>query len=305
MILKKEKLVGLLNEMYLKGSKNIQIRYANMNLCRVELGKKVTFQYFIDEKSYESPLDEMPTFQDFLLCFQASNVLKWNNQDEILKQLEKEVSRNTYHAEKKLYLSFDTCSLSHRDNNVIYSFLWSVKKFPGIVMSTGVKKELKDWDKKYKNTDELKTKVYSANRFVGQLMLDARRVKIGTSEYRRLSKSPYTIEVESDNGDENIIESLKKHQQEKNVEVMVLTEDTNFVEMARDEGVHSKLIIQQRKLPLRLECSWEKLCDWIYVAAIIFGAIKVGNAWIYGIWTGKEPKNWYNNELNVEFAKGD
>jgi hypothetical protein len=242
----------------------------------------------------------MPSYEDLKVCFYASNVLKWKNQEAVLKRLAKEVDRDMYKGDRKLYLSFDSCTLRHRSNAVIRNMLYSINKFVGIVLPSGVIDEVKSWDNKYKDVAELKQYVYDANKFLGQLNLNSRKTKIGYYEARSILKSSFARKIESEAGDEKIISSLKKFQKDNDADVLVFSEDANFVEMTQSEGIHSELIQQQKELPISIECTWEELRSLVYYAAVIFGAVKVNNRKILGIWPGKTPDEWYERKIDIE-----
>ena len=70
--------------------------------------------------------------------------------------------------------------------------------------------------------------------------------------------------------------------------------------MARDEKIHSELIIHQKKIPISFTCSWEKFRDLIYVMSVIFGVIKLDKTRIFGIWPGKTPDNWKESCVEVD-----
>lgn len=301
MILTKKKLIGLLNKDYLEGEKTLQVRYAGQTLFTATLSQNVLIRNMMEKERYrfEESLD-MPSYEDFMVTFWASNVLKWKNQEQILAKILEEANRHPFNAERKLYLSFDTCALRHRSNAVIRQFLNQNKLYIGVVMATGVKEELKGWDTKYKDVEELKKKVFGAQRFLGQPNLNARKTKIGYIEYRDIKNSTYATETETEPGDHNIIKALNKYKKEKDIDLMIISEDTGFQETAQDEKMVAPLVQQQKNMPTKLECTWEEFTDWIYTTAIIFGVIKIGKHHIYGIWAGKTRENWYEQEIDVE-----
>jgi hypothetical protein len=298
MKIKKEDLIGVFNEFVLDGKRTLNITYAGKTLFMASLDKNVKIRSIIRKEDFKK-IEEMPSYEDLKVCFYASNVLKWKNQEAILKKLAKEVDRDVYKGDRRIYLSFDSCALRHRSNNVIKNMLYNIKKFVGIVLPSGVIDEVKGWDNKYKDVSSLKEHVFDANKFLGQLTLNSRKTKIGYYEARSILKSSFSKKIESGTGDEEIISCLNKFQKENDADVLVFSEDANFVEIAQSEGVHALLIQQQKEIPITIECSWEELRSLIYYTAIIFGAIKINNKKVLGIWPGKTPDEWYDKKVEV------
>ncbi|MBU1005095.1 MAG: hypothetical protein KJ561_04665 [Nanoarchaeota archaeon] len=302
MKIKKEDLIGLFNELYLDNQKIINVKYAGKTIFMASLDKNVRVRSIIskDEVELLKQCDEMPSYEDFKVCFYTSNVLKWKNQEAVLKKVAKEINREPYKGDRKIYLSFDSCTLRHRSNAVIRQLLYNIHKFVGIVIPQGVIDEVKGWDNKYKEVEELSKHVYDARKFLGQLTLNSRKTKIGYYEARSILKSMYAVKIESEPKDEKILASLKKFQKDNDSDILILSEDANFVEMAQSDGIHSELIIQQKELPISVECTWGEFGSLIYYTAIIFGAIKVNHKKILGIWPGKTPDEWYEKVVDVD-----
>ncbi len=309
MILRKEDLIGIFNDFWLKDKKTFKISYAKKELFIVTLGESIKIRHIINKNDLDnfSKIDEIPDYDDLLLCFRCSNILKWANEEQILKILKEFIIRTKDSQERKICLSYDTCSLRHRDNRIIRDMTYKIKEknkhmnYPNIIIPEGINKELRKWDNKYKKPliDELKTYVPQAGSFLNQINLSSRRVKIGSLELKNMLKSPFSFRIESEIGDENIIDSLKRYRKEKDCDILAFSEDDNFVEMAKEEGIISQLIIHKRKLEHSFECSWQELADLIYICSIVFGAIKMDNKTIFGIWTGKKGDNWNNKEIEI------
>lgn len=173
----------------------------------------------------------------------------------------------------------------------------------GYAVVTGVRDELYDYggNEKIQNTHELEEELDSRfGRLYNQLKGSPREMKLGSLYYRDLNYELYTEEIRSDRGDANILAACEEFHDSKAYDLLMFSEDSEFIEQAQTRRVPSHLIEFQRTLPRRATVSWDDLAVTLYLQAILFGILDLPGVDVYGVWQGKKGQNWKDHELRLD-----
>lgn len=319
--MEKRMLGALLNELFIKGKRELKIIFPirgkglkPLGLYTVKLGERPEIETSgIDEyadihnglrgRIDERIMTEIPDHNDYRLVFQVSGVLKPDNFDTLDKTLQKEAGRDLLKGAKPLYLGFDTNTLRHRLPSILS------KVNCGYCLHSGILDELHPkWDRKMRQ-DKVnlmkRTLGKGFGEFFNQAPLNARKHRIGAVEYRKLMKRYHAEEIIGKRGDLDIIRGYSEFERERKVDLMLFSGDGNFVTAACDKRIKTVHIRQTYELPKKLEASWEEVTELLYFSALIYGTIKIGSITLYGIWCGKGPVDWDSESLKLTFEDRD
>jgi hypothetical protein len=167
----------------------------------------------------------------------------------------------------------------------------------GFVLSSGVKEEL-DWYYKHHDTRELTDAFGEAfERLTNQPAGKNRSGFLGLYEFRELMAQRQTDAVESETGDEAIVESYREYADTHRKDVLLFSNDTGFVERATDAGVKAQKVAFPPDVPSETTVQWETLCSLLYVLAVVFGVVELPKVTLYGVWNGKDGTHWEGREL--------
>jgi hypothetical protein len=302
--------VVLLNEFYLKGVYRLKVSSPLFGgvLYSFELKKEpVTNAMTLDQYSerYDSLClklepeiaEEIPEpSEDYIWIFQSSGVVKPENYSEIVMELEKAADRDLMRGDKPLYVGFDTNTLVRRFPEIMPQIRC------GFCLHSGILDELhpRFVEEKLRGFKADMLRKRGLNVF-NQPPMRARKFKVGAVEYRKLLRREHAEEIGDGAGDVNMIKDYQRFQKRRNVDVLLVSEDSNFVEIANDHKVKAVHMRQARDVPRRLSPSWRELVELLYTTAIAFGTIRMKSVLIHGIWSGKTWKDWNAERLRLEF----
>lgn len=138
--------------------------------------------------------------------------------------------------------------------------------------------------------------------FFNQLKLDCRLFRMGFVEYRKMSIREYFEELKGGRGDLQILEVLQKFSKERNVDLLVFSEDEAFTDRATALKLKGIRLDRQEEPPMSTEVDWEDVALLLYTAAITYGVIGITGkikAKIYGVWRGKKADHWNTESLKI------
>jgi hypothetical protein len=272
---------------------------------------------FLEKEDYDllrgrggSFVGEIPEYQDYFIMFLASGVLKPDRWDRISEKIIGYLRRNPLEGDRLVFFSFDTSALRRRyytlvSNLIAKSRVRGLVK-PGFVASLGVLRELSGFDNKYGDREvsdmcgTFGLSVEVLGEFSNQLKLGDRLQKVGFVEYRKMSKREYFEELEGEAGDKNIIESLEKFSKNRNVDVIVFSEDSKFVDEANAFKLKGVRLDRPKDLPETVKLQWEDVAQLLYTAAVFYGALEISKvAKIYGVWKGKKSEYWNLEQIKI------
>ncbi len=256
--------------------------------------------------------DEIPEYTDYVNMLLASGVIKPHKWEELSERIVKAVNRDPLSAERAVFLSFDTVALRRRYYTLVSNLL-AKTRLPGgarlkagFAAPLGVLRELVGLDSKYEKKEisemcgifGLSEEVLGE--FFNQLKLSERLQKVGYVEYRKMSKKEYVEELEGEAGDKNIIESLEKFSKRRNVDIMVFSEDSKFVEEAKAFTLKGIRLEHPKDFTKNLKVQWEDVAQLLYTAAVFYGVLEISpETKIYGIWKGKKDEHWNMEQLKI------
>lgn len=167
----------------------------------------------------------------------------------------------------------------------------------GYALSSGVKDEL-DWHYKNYETGQLEAAFGEEFAQVGdQPAGDNRRGFLGLYEFRdRLANRAVDI-VESDRGDEAIVDAYKAYDDGNRKRVLLFSNDHGFIEYAQDQGIWAHHVGFPIDLPRTATGSWEQVTDLLYVLTVLFGVLRLPKVTLYGVWEGKDGLEWQREQL--------
>lgn len=324
MILSRDHLMVLLNALYETGTRRIPLSHPCDDigeLLRFELGdpfqSPVRFTQSLGEYSdaretiqlqYPSEAyDDLPDESAFVRCLVASGVLDVQNRDEIEKYVRRHGYRDLEAGHAPLVIGIDANIMPWRIANVLDLDHQQGKpdeqsRSPtnGYALATGVKDEL-DWHFKQHQTPSLVAAFGEEfKRLDNQPAGDNREGFLGLYEYRRLTADRNIDILESGTGDEAIVEGYRRFEADSRKEVLLLSNDFGFIELAEDTGLLAQHIDFPRSLPNRSTGTWDDFGSLLYYFAIRFGVIRLPGVTVYGVWNGKDGRHWQKEELIID-----
>jgi rRNA-processing protein FCF1 len=169
----------------------------------------------------------------------------------------------------------------------------------GYALASGVKEEL-DWQYKQHHTRQV-TEAFGDEfeRLEDQPAGDRRAGFLGLHEYRRLRGNRRSEIVETDRGDEAIVDGYNRYQSDEHKKVLLFSNDRGFVEYATDVGVPAVHVEYPVGTPRKVTATWDEIRDTLYVLAIVFGVLKLPKVTLYGVWDEKTGHDWEHERIDV------
>jgi hypothetical protein len=137
----------------------------------------------------------------------------------------------------------------------------------------------------------------------------SRKFKMGFIEFKLMTTREYFEKADGETGDNSIISTLEEFSQNKKVDVMVFSEDSDFIEKAT---ARQQLMGERLDAPVNLSQSvageWEDICELLYAASIVYGNLQIKGAVktkISGIWSGKKGESWNEEAVMVRTENKD
>ncbi|MBS7250810.1 MAG: hypothetical protein KIH08_09530 [Candidatus Freyarchaeota archaeon] len=306
-----------------KDSFSVKSLLLNQELFWVKLGKShkdvsevgglLQYEdYEMLRNKYEKFSEEIPEYKEYVNMFLASGIIKPHKWDELSERIVNAVNRNPLSGAREVFLSFDTVALRRRYYTLISNLL-AKTKLPGgaklkagFAAPLGVLRELVGLDSKYEKKEISEMCKISGlseeilDEFFNQLKLSERLQKVGYVEYRKMSKKEYVEELEGEAGDKNIVESLEKFSKRRNLDIMVFSEDSKFIENARAFKLQGIRFESPKDLAKNWKVDWEDVAQLLYTAAVFYGVLEITpETKIYGIWKGKKDDHWNMEQLKI------
>nr|MDO8080121.1 hypothetical protein [Candidatus Freyarchaeota archaeon] len=253
-------------------------------------------------------MGEIPTYRCYLDMFLASGVYKPKDWTRIEKTVLDELRRDPLRGERPVFISFDTNAFVRRYYTLVSSLLASNRLRAGFVSSKGVLAELEPFDDKYQASDifqlgdALRVESDVLDAFLNQLKLGCRLFRMGFVEYRKMSIREYFEELRGGRGDLQILGALQKFSKERNVDLLVFSEDEAFTDRATALKLKGIRLDRQEEPPMSTEVDWEDVAQLLYTAAITYGVIGITaktRAKIHGVWRGKKAEHWNTETLKI------
>lgn len=319
MRVRSDHLTVLLNRLADRGDESFVIEHPSPDvgeLLRVELDgyDSSTVRFVTRGDEYESSRravarehgedvsKELPSASEFLKTVVASGILDVANHDEIKTFLDRYGDPDLMAGHSPVFAGFDTNLMSWQIDRVLglHDPDSGVGYVNGFVLATGVRDEL-DWDYKCHDTDPYVDAFGAAyEEFWNQPLGSARLGRLGLLTYRRIRDIEQAVEVQSDRGDEAIIDAYDEYDRENRSDILLFSNDRNFVEQARAHRMLGQRVDFPDQFPRKTTASWRELERLLYLMAIVFGAIEVPSATVYGVWRGKDELDWQHERVKID-----
>ncbi len=253
------------------------------------------------------------------ICLLMAGIVHPSNWDAVFSELTTIARRDATKGERPALITFDTVALIRRYYSVLNMELetaqlqgqlkgWGIK----YLVVSGVVSELTKYDSKYRPSglEKLSHKFnYWCDfmKFNNQLETKDRMFRMGAVEVKKMINSGTAVKVQSEQKDENIINAISDYSCQQQVDVLAISEDSDFISRCADLGITSFRFDIPKISSNWVTTSWRNVCQLLYATAVLMGAIRL--EWendhldIYGIWLGKKDEHW--NSENVQLVISD
>lgn len=129
----------------------------------------------------------------------------------------------------------------------------------GFILATEVRDEL-DWDYKCQDTDPFVEAFGDGFEAYWNQPLGAARIGgLGMISYRRIRDIEQAVEIESEEGDEAIIIAYDAYDQGYRSEILLFSNDRNFIERARAHSIFGHRVEFPGEFPDKATASWRDI----------------------------------------------
>lgn len=264
---------------------------------------------------------EVPGFDNLRDILVQSGIISYPNLGALRKKLANQAHRDYFLGERPLYLALDTNLLRDRFYTSQKEWLDNLAAYRvGFLISPYTKFELNFTRNKYRDRAVGKLLQRSVHRhfepFLRKLFnqnnLEDRRRRLGFMELNKLHRHQWARELAvledeelQKDGDANIILSYRQAVEERNIDILLLSRDSDFIARAEGiSGIEPMLLetprFNTKNLPA---CDVMQLSQMLYCLAVTFGAIGLrggdGFFVLCGAWTGKRPEDWRQERMQL------
>jgi len=319
MRIKRKHLTVLLNQLYDRGNETFTVDHPSDeigSLLRITLDShdSCTIRFSTDMEEYASRrqqvsleygdhvAEDLPEASAFRNAVIASGILDFANQDEIESFLDRYGDPDLMAGHPPVLAGFDTNLMPWRIDRVLglHDPSLGLGYVNGFVLATGVRDEL-DWEYKCHDTNPFTDAFGSAyEEYWNQPLGSARIGRLGLLTYRRVRDIEQAIEVQSEEGDEAIIDAYDAYDQNHRNDIILLSNDRNFVERARSHRMLGHHIAFPDEFPRTATATWRELEILLYLLAVIFGITEVPNVTMHGVWRGKDELDWQQECVKLD-----
>jgi len=318
-----DELLIFLNHLFRSDIRSFSVNdpFFNSTLFEIMINQEIKIKLangYTQNKSRHTNIAELPDENIFADLLTQSGAIEYKNATWLTRQIQKEFNRNPLSGDRLIYFSFDTNLLRDRFfTNFFRPLAEKSHQRVGFVIPDLIKKELSIGNKYSVNEPDFKVisqlllqNNFILKNFINQHKLIDRQHYLGMQELFKIQKFGHCEIINTKNGkkhDEQIISTLAEFSSKRNVDIAIFSRDKDFDQLRGYPGLSYKRInrIYPNLIPKKFNCSWSELCQLLYVSAINFGAIRLvfpqdATADLYGIWSGKGPVRWENEEIKIE-----
>lgn len=319
MRIKREHLTVLLNRLYDRGDDEFTIEHPSSEigeLLRIELDDydRCMVQFSTDLETYtaarqdigrqypERVFDDLPAANEFRNAVLASGILDPANIDEIRTFLNRYGDPDLMAGHPPVFAGFDTQLMPWRIDRLLglHDPDKGLGYVNGFVLATGIRDEL-DWDNKCHDTDPFVDAFGDAyEEYWNQPLGSARIGRLGLLSYRRIRDIEQAVEIQSGRGDEEIIAAYDEYDREYRSDIILLSNDRNFVERARAHRLLGQRVDFPDDLPDKATATWRELETLLYMLAIVFGVLELPSVTVHGVWRGKDELDWQHERIKLD-----
>ncbi|QDX41201.1 hypothetical protein [Salarchaeum sp. JOR-1] len=320
----RRRLMVLLNALYDQGVDSIPIEHPCNDigeLVKIELEDNgeatvrftqgsVTYQdnrETIPAKHGEAAYQDLPDAQTYTRMMVASGHVELKNIDEVVEFVNRHGYPDLEAGNDPVVVGLDANIMPWRlpevldfDSETGETDGKGRRPTNGYALATGVKEEL-DWHFKQDNTHELTAAFGSEfERLDNQPAGANREGLLGLYEYRRLRTDRMVDVVESDTGDEAIIDGYRRFNDESQKQAILFSNDHGFVERSIDAGVPAQTVQYPVDMPRTATGSWTQAAELLYYLAVLFGVVVLPKVTVYGVWNGKDGRHWQHEQIDID-----
>jgi hypothetical protein len=254
----------------------------------------------------ESTMQELPDEATYARSLAASGVLEIANSDEVAEFVDRYGYPDLAAGHRPVVAGIDTNLVPWRIGDVlgidpVTGPTDSNGRTPtnGYALSTGVKAELEWHYKQHQTTSLVAAFGDEYERLDGQPAGANREGFLGRFEHRRLLAERDVDVVESETGDDAIVEAYREFDGGRK-DLLLFSNDYGFIERAAEAGLNAQHVDFPRTLPRRTSATWDELADLCYYLVVTFGVLKLPGATLYGVWKGKQNHHWQDEAIVVD-----
>ena len=254
----------------------------------------------------EQAYDELPNKETYIRALVGGGLIDIENSDQVTRFFRQQGYPDLDSGHQPVALGIDTNLFAWRMTDALeldperYTDSKGRSPVNGFALTTGVYDELK-WHHNHYETRSLETAFGSEfARLDNQPAGSNREGILGLHEYRRLRDHRYADTIESEKGDEEIIEAYAAYDQNSRKRVILLSNDYGFIELARDSGVLAQHVSFPVDIPRTVTVSWDEIQDALYTLTVLFGVLQLPKVTLYGVWNGKSGDDWQQQRLDVD-----
>lgn len=319
MRVKREYLTALFNRLYDRGDGRFTIEHPSEEigpLVRTTLNEydNCSVEFLKDREEYAAArqdvgrnhpkkvVNDLPKPDDYVKAAMASGMVPIANRDEVEQFLQRHGDPDLMAGHQPVVAGFDTNLMYWRIDRLLE--LRDPEKgigyVNGFVLATGVREEL-EWEKKCHNTDPFVDAFGEAyEEYWNQSLGAARLGRLGLVTYRSIRDIQQAEEIVCDRGDDNILAAYEQFDQERRNEVILFSNDRNFVESARAHRLLGQRIEFPSDVPQEVTATWREIELLVYFFAIVFGIVEVPSTTVHGVWRGKDGLDWQHERVKVD-----
>jgi hypothetical protein len=319
MRIKSEHLTVLLNRLYDRGDDEFAVEHPSSDigeLLRIELDDydscTIRFDTSIDDyaaarqnvrRQYgDRVFEDLPDRDEFRNAVLASGILELGNHDDIKTFLNRYGDPDLMAGHPPVFAGFDTNLIPWRINRLLglQDTDTGLGYVNGFILATGIRDEL-DWDYKCHDTDPFVDafgKDHEA--YWNQPLGSARIGRLGLLAYRRIRDIEQAVEVQSETGDDSIIAAYDEYDREYRSDIILFSNDRNFVERAQAHRLLGQRIDFPDAFPDEATASWREIEILLYMLAIVFGIIELPSVTVFGVWRGKDELDWQHERVKLD-----
>lgn len=260
----------------------------------------------IDRHHGSPAINDLPGTRDYVNAAVAGGLIPLANRSEIESFLDQYGSPDLNAGHRPVFAGFDTNLLPWRIADVLelrQPNYWGDKPVVnGFALATGVRDEL-DWDHKHSrnNIRQLEDAFGEEfSRLFNQPAGANRQGRLGEIHYRQLRDHQYADEINCERGDEAIIAGYDQYQQSGRKDILLFSNDRNFVERGRSARILAQHVEFPRSIPSQATVTWTDISNTIYILTVVFGVLEIPKTTLYGVWAGKEGRDWREESLEVD-----
>lgn len=254
----------------------------------------------INERYGEPAITEVPDRRSYLNAFVASGIVPIVNLEDVGSFLDTHGSPDLTAGHRPVVAGFDTNLMPWRMADVLGLRPGHSGIINGFALATGVRDELV-WDRKRQDTRSLEEAFGPEfDEVWNQPRGPDREGRLGENYYRELRDRRYSEEIRTDTGDDALIDGYDEFQSEGRKEVLLFSNDRDFVERARAHRILAQWVSLPSAFPTEKTVSWNAAETALYHLTVLFGVLEVPKTTLYGVWRGKDGTAWHDHLLQVD-----